>query len=154
ALAKGDVSEKLALRYGLGLARPRPRPAVRAARPWLPPGLDDPRWDFSPKEETLPGESSPRVPPSAPAAIAELIARWAEGLGGFLGLFAILGAARAGVVRASVARGQALASGGVPAGAVSPRLRLLLTVYLALHALALARHLGTLGYLSDRHLLP
>jgi 4-amino-4-deoxy-L-arabinose transferase-like glycosyltransferase len=138
ALAKGEVSEKLALRYGAGLARP-PRAAVRAARPWLPPGLDDPRWDFSPKEETLPGETAAPVHPTGPAAIAELITRWADGLGGFFGLFAICGALRAGSLRTQ---------------SVPPRLRLLLTLYLALYALVLVRHLITLGYLSDRHLLP
>ena len=61
ALAKGEVSEKLALRYGAGIAQPRA--PVRMARPWLPPGLDDPRWDFSPKEETLPGDSRRRGGP-------------------------------------------------------------------------------------------
>jgi 4-amino-4-deoxy-L-arabinose transferase-like glycosyltransferase len=148
ALAKGEVSEKLALRYGAGL--PRPRPAVRLARPWLPPGLDDPRWDFSPKEETLAGDGSASVPRTAPAAIAELIARWAEGLGGFLGLFAIWGAVRAGALRTRVRRG----SPDPAAERVPPRLRPLLTIYLVLYALALVRHLLTLGYLSDRHLLP
>ena len=56
ALAKGEVSEKLALRHGAGIEQSRPH--RRVAPPWLPPGLDDPRWDFSPKEETLPGDAS------------------------------------------------------------------------------------------------
>jgi 4-amino-4-deoxy-L-arabinose transferase-like glycosyltransferase len=150
ALAKGEVSEKLALRYGAGL--PRPRTTVRVARPWLPPGLDDPHWDFSPKEETLAGEGAGPIPRTrtAPAAIVKLIVRWAEGLGGFLGLFAIWGAVRAGALRTRAER----ATDGSAAACVPPRLRPLLTIYLGLYALALVRHLLTLGYLSDRHLLP
>jgi 4-amino-4-deoxy-L-arabinose transferase-like glycosyltransferase len=152
ALAKGEVSEKLALRYGAGLARPRA--PVRVARPWLPPGLDDPRWDFSPKEETLPGEASTPVPSTPPAAIGALVARWAEGLGGFLGLFAIWGAVRAGALRTQVARQETHTGDGPGAETVPPHLRALLTIYLALYSLALVRHLLTLGYLSDRHVLP
>jgi 4-amino-4-deoxy-L-arabinose transferase-like glycosyltransferase len=154
ALAKGEVSEKLALRYGVGLARPRAAVPVRAARPWLPPGLDDPRWDFSPKEETLPGEAATAVPATAPAAIAALFARWAEGLGGFLGLFAIWGAVRAGALRTQVARQETPAGDSPVAETIPPRLRPLLTIYLALYSLALVHHLLTLRYLSDRHLLP
>jgi hypothetical protein len=137
ALAKGEVSEKLALRYGAGLARPRA--AVRAARPWLPPGLNDPRWDFSPKEVTLPGEASTPVPSTPPAAIGALVARWAEGLGG-----------------RRLARPETVAGDSPPAEAepVRPHLRSLLTIYLAVYSLALVRHLLTLGYLSDRHVLP
>jgi hypothetical protein len=152
ALAKGEVSEKLALRYGAGLSPHRA--AVRAARPWLPPGLDDPRWDFSPKEETLGGEDSAPIARTAPAAIAELISRWAEGLGGFLGLFAIWGAVRASTLRARIGRQEPVASGRPAAEAAAPHLRPLLTVFLVLYALALVRHSLTLGYLSDRHLLP
>jgi hypothetical protein len=152
ALAKGEVSEKLALRYGAGLARPCA--PVRVARPWLPPGLDDPRWDFSPKEETLPGEASTPVPSTPLAAIGALVARWAEGLGGFLGLFAIWGAVRAGVLRTQVARQETPTRDSPVAETVPPRLRSLLTIYLALYSLALVRHLLTLGYLSDRHVLP
>jgi hypothetical protein len=49
AAIKGSISEKLSMRLstglgeGTGMARPAPPP--------MPPGLDDPRWDFSPKEE-------------------------------------------------------------------------------------------------------
>src|SRR4051794_33017849 len=84
ALVKGEVSEKLAMRYGTGRVE---RPTlVRKAPQWLPPGLDDGRWDFSPKEEKEPSGTSTSL------AIRELIARWAEGLGGFFGLFGLWGA--------------------------------------------------------------
>jgi 4-amino-4-deoxy-L-arabinose transferase-like glycosyltransferase len=144
ALVKGEVSEKLALRYGTGLVG-RPAP-VRKAPQWLPPGLDDPRWDFSPKEES----ASPG--PSTTKAIGQLIARWAEGLGGFFGIFAIWGAVRARFVRDLIARGRA--DEGREECEPPSKLRTLLTVYLVLLALVLVRHVGMLGYLSDRHLLP
>ena len=50
AAVKGEISEKLAFRYN-ALLKPRKPPisrnTTRRAR-----GLDNPRWDFSPKEET------------------------------------------------------------------------------------------------------
>ena len=49
ALVKGQVSEKLALRHGTGHRR---QTMSRAVPQIVPRGLDDPRWDFSPKEET------------------------------------------------------------------------------------------------------
>jgi 4-amino-4-deoxy-L-arabinose transferase-like glycosyltransferase len=155
ALVKGEVSEKLALRYGVGIAgpnptpgpRPRPRPAARKARQWVPRGLDDPRWDFAPKEELAEGErsgadqSESEVTPGT--ALSQLIGRWSEGLGGVFGAFAIWGA-----LRARVARSRNLEP------TPPPRLRLLLTVYLVLYAAVLVRHMLLLGYLSDRHVLP
>src|SRR5262249_27892956 len=64
ALVKGEVSEKLALRYGVGIAAPTPgvRPTPRKPRQWVPRGLDDPRWDFAPKEESAAGERSSADP--------------------------------------------------------------------------------------------
>jgi hypothetical protein len=152
ALAKGEVSEKLALRHGAGIAQRRP--PLRRARPWLPPGLDDPRWDFSPKEETLPGEAPARVSPKTSAAIGEVIARWAEGLGGFFGLFALWGALRARAVRALIEREAEAEGPAAVETSVPSRLRTLLKVYLILYATVLVRHLVLLGYLSDRHVLP
>src|SRR6185437_2256743 len=75
---------------------------------------------------------------------------WAEGLGGFLGLFALWGAVRAGHLRALFARDRPETDVTEPPA----RLRMLLTVYLVLFGLVLVRHVTTLGYLSDRHLLP
>ena len=146
ALIKGEVSEKLALRYGSGFMQ---RTAtVRRAPQWLPPGLDDPRWDFSPKEEGRASES----PAGVKASLVQLITRWADGLGGFFGLFAIWGAVRARFVRALIAKELADDSQGVEAP--PKKIRALLTVYLVVFALVLVRHVGMLGYLSDRHLLP
>ena len=68
------------------------------------------------------------------AATLELIARWAEGLGGFFGLFASWGAVRAGFVRTMIADEQADAGSGPDESALPPRLRMLLTIYLVLYA--------------------
>ena len=51
AVVKGEISEKLAFRLGASLG-PKQPVATRWSAPRLPRGLDDPRWDFSPKEET------------------------------------------------------------------------------------------------------
>ena len=88
------------------------------------------------------------------AATVELITRWAEGLGGFFGLFAIWGAVRARFVRTLIAGEHVTAGSGQDENARPPRLRTLLTIYLVLYALVLVRHQVMLGYLSDRHLLP
>lgn len=45
--AKGELTEKLAALQGLASANDRVSGGLR-----LPPGLDDPSWDFSPKEES------------------------------------------------------------------------------------------------------
>ena len=50
AAVKGELSEKLAIRHVLALG-PHHTRAHRAPHQ-LPQGLDDPRWDFSPKEES------------------------------------------------------------------------------------------------------
>jgi 4-amino-4-deoxy-L-arabinose transferase-like glycosyltransferase len=163
ALVKGEVSEKLALRYGVGIAGPnptpgpgpRPRPAARKARQWVPRGLDDPRWNFAPKEESAERErersgADPDDSEVTPrTALGQLIGRWSEGLGGIFGAFAIWGA-----LRARVARNRNLNFNPEHAHTPPPRLRLLLTVYLVLYAAVLVRHMVVLGYLSDRHVLP
>ena len=65
ALIKGEVSEKLALRQGVGLAARAP--TIRPGGHPLPAGLDDPRWDFSPKEESEePSSTSAAVGAAAP----------------------------------------------------------------------------------------
>lgn len=122
AMVKGQVSEKLALRWGAALpAQPIP---VRKAPQWLPRGLDDPRWDFSAKEES----DAPR-----PSGIARSFLRvfmlWAEGLGWVLAPLALW----------AVFRCRAVAG------------RMLLAAYAALFAAILVRHASTLGYLSGRH---
>jgi hypothetical protein len=94
--------------------------------PGLPRGLDDPRWDFSPKEES----DAPRRS-GAVVAIGRVIARWAEAMGWVLAPLALWGTVR---VRSSTGRW-------------------LIAIYVILFAAVLVRHAMTLGYLSDRHTL-
>ena len=140
ALVKGEVSEKLAVRYSVGAEPPKPK-AVHKANRWLPPGLDDPRWDFSPKEE-------PAHPPRRRVreVVGDLAFQWAEMLGWLPVLFTVWGLVRDRYIRAVIARE------GTPEDADNSG-RHLMAVYLVLFTLILARHELRMGYLSGRHLL-
>jgi 4-amino-4-deoxy-L-arabinose transferase-like glycosyltransferase len=139
ALVKGEVSEKLALRLSAAVG-PSARP-VRKAAQWLPPGLNDPRWDFSPKEE--PAE----VPRRRVGEVVESLAlQWSEGLGGVLAFFAVWGLVRDRYIRGLVAAGG-------PRPDPDNLGRWLVVTYLGLFALVLVRHELRMGYLSDRHTL-
>lgn len=142
ALVKGEVSEKLALRHGAALA-PRATTVERKAGHWLPPGLDDPRWDFSPKEE--PKEVVRRTPKEV---VESLALQWSEGLGAVLAFFALWGFVRDRYIRRVVA-----ADCGVDYPDPSDTGRWLVALYLALFSLVLVRHELRMGYLSGRHTL-
>jgi hypothetical protein len=128
ALAKGEVSEKLALRTTAGLGAVAP--TLSRAPHWMPPGLDDPRWDFSPKEETGHPAHLGFLP-----ALRRLLGGWTEGLGWVFAPVAAWGAWRVPMARR---------------GAV---MRPLATIYLLLFGAVLIRHATGLGYLSGRHVL-
>lgn len=123
-LAKGTVSEKLSLRIGAGMTAAHV--PERKAPPPVPKGLDDARWDFSPKEES---ESELRGRPWRAAGLLGF--HWAEALGfilvPFLGIGLWFGSAREG--------------------------KLLVATYVILFALLACRHATVLGYLSGRHAL-
>ncbi|HMB05643.1 MAG TPA: hypothetical protein VKP69_18150, partial [Isosphaeraceae bacterium] len=125
---KGEVSGKLA---------PRPK-VVRKVGQWLPPGLDDRRWDFSPKEE-----SGGPARLGAAAAVRRLARAWCEGLAWAFAPLAAWGAVRDRSIR-SLCPGRTDEPG--PG-------RTLIAVYLALFALVLVRHAMAMGYLSGRHAL-
>lgn len=126
AVIKGELSEKLAIRFASGLdSSPRP---VRTVAQTTPRGLDDPRWDFSAKEESG-GDALQGRPATSVARIAGC---WAEGLGYALVPLVCYGVARAG----STGPGGRLAA-----------------AYVACFVPILARHASTLGYLSGRHTL-
>lgn len=138
ALVKGEVSEKLALRIGASIENRRPV-LVRNAPQWLPPGLSDARWDFSPKEE------SDDTPQGRPLPIAgRLVRQWAEGLGWVFAFFALWGVARDGFIRRFIGREDD------PDANVGRRL---ITVYLLFFSAVLVRHAWKMGYLSGRHTL-
>jgi len=141
ALVKGEVSEKLALRR---VAEVKPAaPAVPRPARWLPKGLDDPRWDFSPKEE-------PSVVPRRRVAevVESLVLQWSDGLGGVLAFFALWGIVRDGHIRRVIAAGDDAARPDRDNAG-----RLLALAYLVLFAAVLVRHELRMGYLSDRHTL-
>lgn len=126
AAIKGTISEKLSMRYATGLGDGTG--VSRSVPHWVPRGLDDPRWDFSPKEESdAPGRLG-----LAPASI-----RVARGLGEatawVLVPLACWGAwHHRGPRRSQVAR------------------RLAAFVAIA-YGVVLIRHAMVAGYLSDRH---
>jgi hypothetical protein len=125
---KGDISEKLALRWG----RPYVVRSVtpRKATHSLPKGLDEPRWDFSPKEES---RAAARMTPIEGAK--RLVSAWAESL---LWVFAVLG-----IVGACKARVAAGARWGAT----------LALTYLLLFSAAVVMHATRFGYLSERYIL-
>ncbi|WP_406695314.1 glycosyltransferase family 39 protein [Singulisphaera sp. Ch08] len=148
ALLKGEVSEKLALRQGMGMG-PR-KVQVRRAEQWLPSGLNDPRWDFSPKEES----EEPAIA-TAPGIVARLSLQWAECLCGLFAVFALWGVARARFIRQLCEPSQPVrqtldGEPSPPPHHWGPRL---IAVYLVLFSLVLFRHALKMGYLSDRHTL-
>ena len=97
ALIKGEVSEKLALRQGVGLAARAP--TIRPGGHPLPAGLDDPRWDFSPKEESEEPSST-----SSGSVLRLLVLQWAEGLAGVFAFFAAWGFVRDRYIRGLLER--------------------------------------------------
>lgn len=127
ALVKGEVSEKLALRRASGLP---PSAAGKVSVNRLPPGLDGPEWDFSPKEET--GRTSALGPWSATGRVVHA---WAEDLAGALAVMALWGVWRC--------RARPESRGAVVAA----------LVYAAIFSVVLVRHATMWGYLSGRHTL-
>lgn len=134
---KGEVSEKLALRIGASLAPHHS--SIRKVEQWLPPGLDDRRWDFSPKEEPE-GWSHTGVA----KITGRLFHEWIEGLGWIFAFFAAWGVVRDRFIRRVIGRE---VSDGPDLG------RRLVLLYLALFSAALVRHALRMGYLSGRHTL-
>ena len=127
---KGEVSEKLSLRWStaLGLNNHPPRKLA----PQFPRGLNDPRFDFTPKEEA----DSATLRHDWPGAAKQLGREWAEGITYIFIPVLLLG----------VGWGRRTIDGS------SDGKRLLLVYAGAFAAIAL-RHATTLGYLSGRHAL-
>lgn len=96
---KGEVSEKLSIRRALGLGQ---QVIVNRTVPQqVPRGLDDPRWDFSPKEET--DHIAIR---GVRQAFKRILGRWWEELAWFFAVMTAWGIARRRAVhRAWVEKG-------------------------------------------------
>ena len=129
AAVKGEVSEKLSLRWSTALGLDSHPP--RKLAPQFPKGLNDPRFDFTPKEES--GASPLRG--DVVASAKQLGREWAEGV-----TFLFLPLLFVGVCWARS-----------PEGAGDGK-RLMAVYALAFSAIAV-RHAYTLGYLSGRHAL-
>jgi hypothetical protein len=139
AAVKGEISEKLSLRWAAGLG---PQDILRRPVPQqVPRGLDDPRWDFSPKEESdhfaIRGKTQ---------AFRRVFGRWWEEMAWYFAVMAVWGAARRKPLRGMLAEGDVPRPPGVEG--------LLLGVFVAVYTMALIRHISSLGYLSGRHILP
>ena len=134
AMVKGEVSEKLALR--LGAAMGSSSKAVRTTPVVWPKGLDDPRWDFSAKEETGKVDADlVRLRGSAGKTTLRLAQQWAEGFA-WVGLPFFVW---------SVLKARSLEGSRVG--------RRLVAVYALLFSVLAIRHATNLGYLSGRHAL-
>ena len=139
ALVKGEISEKLAFRLAVKLG-PKQQQARKTPQQ-IPRGLDDPRWDFSPKEE---GE---RIPiHGAASAVGRIVGKWWEEL---CWLFAVMTVW--GITRQRYVRGLSLDRD--PDDTSSAEGRLLL-IFAIVYVLGLVRHSVLLGYLSGRHIMP
>ena len=139
ATVKGEISEKLPLRLAAGLG-PKNH-TTRRSHERLPPGLDDPRWDFSPKEE---GE---RIPIHGVAnAIGRIVGKWWEELCWLFAAMTVWGLARQRFIR-----GICLDRDPDDSSAIE---RQLFLIYAIVYVIVLVRHSVLLGYLSGRHIMP
>jgi hypothetical protein len=137
-LIKGEISERLSLRNGAALGQQRIM--IRPVPQQLPSGLDDPRWDFSPKEE------SDHIPiKNWRYAVIRILGRWWEELCWFFAVMTVWGVVRYRYIRS-------LCHDREPDEA-SKRARLLLLVFSFVYTAALIRHSALLGYLSGRHII-
>jgi len=139
ALIKGQVTEKLALRHGAALGSQQIM--VRAVPQLLPKGLNDARWDFSPKEDS--DRTAIRHPLKAVRWMA--LEWWDELCWGFA-VMAVWGLVRQRFIL-SLCRVRDREDRGRTE-------RFVLAVFAGVFLLALLRHTSALGYLSGRHMLP
>jgi 4-amino-4-deoxy-L-arabinose transferase-like glycosyltransferase len=139
ALVKGHVSEKLALRHGTGMTTRQTM--LRAVPQPLPRGLDDPRWDFSPKEE------SEHIPIRDPLKALRWIAcQWWDELCWGFAIMAIWGLVRHRFIL-TLCRDREPEDRGWAE-------QIVLATFAGVFLIMLLRHVAALGYLSSRHTLP
>jgi Dolichyl-phosphate-mannose-protein mannosyltransferase len=158
AAVKGEISEKPSLRWGAGLG---PQAILKRPVPQqVPRGLDDPHWDFSPKEE-----SDHVAIRGVQQAFTSILNRWWDELVWFFAVMTVWGWARRKNIRELIqpspererAGSSAQAAPPLPDGrsSESPGVEgLILGLFAVVYTLALLRHCTALGYLSWRHVLP
>ena len=139
ALVKGQVTEKLALRHAAALGSQQVM--IRAVPQLLPKGLNDARWDFSPKEE-----SDHTVIHNPLQAVRWMACEWWDELCWGFGVMVIWGLLRQRFIVKLCRDRDPGDRGGTE--------RLVLAFFAGVFVLALLRHTAALGYLSGRHLLP
>ena len=138
AMVKGEISEKLPFRIGAGLG-PK-QLAVRLAPTKAARGLNNPRCDFSPKEET------DRIPiRNWQYAVLRVVGKWWEELCWLFAVMTVWGIVRQSHIR-SLCPDHAPGDGEIE--------RRLLAVFAIINGLALLRGSVLLGYLSGRHIMP
>jgi hypothetical protein len=138
ALLKGEISEKLAVRYGAWLGPQRI--LHRAVPQQAPRGLDDPRWDFTPKEE------SEQIPiRNWRSAVVRIAGKWWEELCWFFAVMTVWGLVRYRFVRSLCPDRDERDTGEME--------RRSLIIFATVYGLALLRHCTALGYLSGRHIM-
>jgi Dolichyl-phosphate-mannose-protein mannosyltransferase len=139
ALVKGEISEKLAVRLTAKLGAKNQ--TMRRSPQQVPQGLDDPRWDFSPKEE---GE---RIPIHGVVnAVGRIVGKWWEELCWLFAVMTVWGLARQRFIRGICRDRDPDDSNAIE--------RQLLLVFTILYVFVLIRHSVLLGYLSGRHIMP
>jgi hypothetical protein len=139
ALIKGEVSEKLAMRYGAALGAQTIM--LRAVPQWLPKGLDDARWDFSAKEE-----SERAAIHHTRTALRWIASDWWDELCWGFAIMTIWGLVRQRYIVSLCPDREPTATGQVE--------RAVLGVFAATYLVVLIRHAMSLGYVSGRHALP
>ena len=145
SLVKGEVSERLAIRESARLGLRTAPKALKSDGHWLPPGLDRPTWDFSPKEEP-----ATVVKRRWREVLGDLLRQWSDGLGTILAVFGVWGLVRDRYIRKFIAiesQDEAETSDTANLG------RWAIFAYLVLFSAVLIRHEAKMGYLSSRHVL-
>jgi hypothetical protein len=140
ALVKGQVSEKLALRHGASLGDQQIM--MRPVPQFLPKGLNDTRWDFSPKED------SDRTPIHGPLQAGHwIVLQWWDELCWGFAVMTVWGLVRQRFILGLCRDANRDGDGD------GQTERLVLGLFAAVMLLVLVRHGTSLGYLSGRHTL-
>ena len=138
AAFKGEITEKIALRSVAWLG---PQTILKRPVPQqVPRGLDDPRLDFSPKEE------ADQIPIRGwRSSMGRIVGKWWEELCWGFAVMTVWG-----LVRRRYIRGLLTERNPADADGVEGRL---LLIFSLVYGLALLRHSTALGYLSGRHVM-
>ena len=139
AIIKGEVTEKLALRHAAALGSQKIM--IRPVPQLLPKGLSEPRWDFSPKEE-----SEQTVLRKPWHAMRWMVSEWWDELCWGFAVMAVWGLARQRFIGKLCRLREPVDEGWSE--------RLVLAMFAGVFVLTLLRHAMSLGYLSGRHVLP